>query len=98
MLWRRTPGQGAVATCRIDRWVLYCALWVVRVQARMEGLMLLPTELLVWAGNLTTVALWRSQVATHAEGQVELWALQRYQKSNQSFLLLAKDQPRGNGA
>lgn len=76
----------------------YCVLWVVRVQAGMEGSMLLPVELLGWAGNSTAVPLWQSQVATWVEGQVELWALQRYQKGNQSFLLLAKDQPQGNGA
>ena len=75
MLWRKTPGQGAAATCRINRWVLYCVLWVVRVQAGMEGLMLLPAELLGWAGNSTAIPLWRSQVATQAEGQAKLWAL-----------------------
>lgn len=71
---------------------------MVRVQAGMEGSMLLPAELLRWAGNSTAVPLRRSQVATRVEVQVELWALQRFQKGNQSFLLSAKDQPQGNGA
>lgn len=68
VLWRRTPGQGAAATCHMDRWVLYYVLWVVRVQAGMEGSMLLPAELLGWVGNSTAVPLWRSQVATQVEG------------------------------
>ena len=37
-------------------------------------------------------------MATRAKGQAKLWALQRYQKGNQGFLLSAKDQSRGNGA